>query len=807
MTVNIFRSLSSTTLALATAAAAVNADAAPLPNDQQTTYSFAIAADTLANVAAAFERITGVKVVFDDPALAAIGSAGVTGTLTASQAMERLLVGTSMSARFTPGVVRLSVTAVREFVQVTSDVIASSPKYTAPLRDTPQTLVVIPSAVIESQGVTTLRDALRNTPGITLTAGEGGTAPGDNVLIRGFSARNDVSIDGARDSGVTSRDTFNTESVEVAKGPSSVTTGRGSTGGSVNLVTKAANLSDSSEIRIAAGNADQKRGTIDVNHRLSDSVAFRVNAMWQDSGVPGRDVVRQDGWGFAPSLGIGIGTPTTMTLSYQRLDQDNIPDYGLPGTLPDLANAAGITVDDLDFSNFYGLASRDYEKMTSDVATATIEHRFSPDTSLRNLTRYGRNYLDRVVTPPRAASATNGAADPGYDPTVAQIRRTDTKYQYRDDRTATNVTDLRTSFATGALHHDGVAGVEVAADRQPSYSATDLFTNGRPPVTDLFHPDPYQGYAPAIAPTGATSKAHALSAAVYGFDTVKISEALQLDLGLRWDRVDVDYDTVSATGLAAQFGRVDKALSGRSGIVVKPVQRLSIYGAYSTSFNPSYDGSFGLTLAASGVNNEALPPERSHNIEVGSKLNVRHDLMATIAMFRTDKTNAKTTDATTGATILAGDQLVKGIELGLSGNVTQAWAIFSGLALMDGTIRESQVTAEVDKQLSYVPRQSFNLWTTYRLPANVTIGGGTQFTGGYYFANTNALTTANAAAIQRLTSYWLITAMGSYRVNSHVELQLNLNNLANARYVERGYSGHFIPGQSRSILVTPVIRF
>jgi catecholate siderophore receptor len=803
--VNLFRSVSGTALAIA--AAAVNVDAAPLPSDQHAIYTFDIPAGTLDTAAAAFERITGVRVVFDEPALAVISSAGVSGTMSAAHAMEQLLAGTSMKASFAPGMVRISVATISEFVEVTSETLASSPKYTAPLRDIPQTLVVIPSAVIESQGVTTLRDALRNTPGITLTAGEGGTAPGDNVLIRGFSARNDVYIDGARDTGVTSRDTFNIESVEVAKGPSSVTTGRGSTGGSVNLVTKAANLSDSSEIRLAAGNADQKRGTIDVNHRLSDSIAFRINAMWQDSGVPGRDVVTQHGWGFAPSIGFGIGKATTLTMGYQRLDQDNVPDYGLPGTLPDAANAAGVTVEDLDFSNFYGLASRDYEKMTSDVATATVEHRFSATTSLRNLTRYGRNYLDRVVTPPRAASAANAAADPGYDAAIAQVRRTDTKYQYRDDRTATNVTDLRTSFATGAIDHDAVAGLELAADRQPSHSATDLFTNGRPPVTDLFHPDPYRGYAPAIAPTGAASTARAHSAAIYGFDTVKISEALQFDLGLRWDRIDVDYETISAAGVAAQFGRIDKAISGRSGVVIKPTQRLSVYGAYSTSFNPSYDGSFGLTLAATGVNNAALPPERSHNLEAGSKLEIRRGLMATIALFRTDKTNARTTDTATGATILAGDQLVQGVELGLSGNVTPEWAIFTGLALMNGTIRESHVAAEVDKQLSYVPKQSFNLWTTYRLPANLTLGGGTQFTGGYYFANTNALTSANAAAIQRLTSYWLVTAMGSYRVNAHVELQLNLTNLANARYVERGYSGHFIPGASRAILFTPVIRF
>ncbi len=178
-----------------------------------------------------------------------------------------------------------------------------------------------------------------------------------------------------------------------------------------------------------------------------------------------------------------------------------------------------------------------------------------------------------------------------------------------------------------------------------------------------------------------------------------------------------------------------------------------------------------------------------------------------MAVFHTEKTNAKTTDATTGATVLAGNQQVSGVEFGLSGNLTSRWGLFSGLSLMHGTIDQSLVAAEVDQRLSYVPEQSFNVWSTYRLPRSITVGGGAQFTGGYYFNNTNALTTANAAAIQRLTRYWLFNAMASHRFNPHFDLQMNLNNLANERYVERGYTGHFVPGPGRSILVSPVITF
>lgn len=769
---------------------------------------FDIAPGPLDGVAAEFERTTGLKVVFADAGLGMIQSMGVSGTFTPRDALERLLSGTSVEATVSGSIVTLRVGGLEESVTVTGEAPKlASPKYTQPLRDTPQTVVVIPQTVFQEQGATSLRDALRNTPGITLAAGEGGAAPGDSVIIRGFSARNDVYIDGARDPGVVGRDTFNTQAVEVAKGPSSATTGRGSTGGSINLVTKSPNLQNGAEFRVTGGNASHQRVTMDVNRRVSETVAFRLNGMWQDAGVPGRDAITQKGWGFAPSIGAGLGRQTTVKLGYQRLQQDNVPDYGLPGTLPDAAVAAGQTIDDLDFRSFYGLLSRDRERVTSDIATATIEHRLGSARTLRNLTRYGRNDLDRVVTSPRAATVANAANDPGFDASVAQMRRTDTKYQYRDDRILTNVTDFTASFGTSRIQHGTVVGLELARDRQPSYAATDAFTNGRPPVTNLFDPNPLQPYSAAIVRTGATSEAHARSTALYAFDTLKLSEHVQADLGVRWDRIDVDYTTTAVTGARSDFDRVDSAVSGRTGIVYKPVPRGSLYASYSTSFNPSFDGAFGLTLAATGVNSAALPPERSRNLEVGTKWDLRSGLFATVAAFRTEKTNAKTTDATTGATVLAGDQQVSGVEFSVAGNVTSRWDVFGGLSMMDGTIKESAVAAEIDRRLSYVPELSFNVWSTYRLPIDLTLGGGAQFTGGYFFNNTNALTTANATAIQRLTRYWLFNAVAAYEVNRHFGLQVNATNLANTRYVDRGYSGHFIPGPGRAVLISPVLKF
>src|SRR5882757_5959542 len=260
--------------------------------------------------------------------------------------------------------------------------------------------------------------------------------------------------------------------VEVAKGPSSVTGGRGATGGSINLVTKQASLQDTASARLTGGSADNGRATFDVNRKLGKSVAFRLNGMWQNTGYPGRDVAKYKSWGVAPSLAVGVGGPTQLTLNYSRLQQNNIPDWGIPTLLPDTAIAKGITVDDLNFSNFYGIASRDYEITKSDIATATVDHKFSRTLSLRNMLRYGKNYRDAVLTPPRPATsvAGQGPEDPGYNALVPQIRRTDTKYQHRNDRVATNQTDLNAAFKTGPVGHSADVGMEIARDHQPTYA-------------------------------------------------------------------------------------------------------------------------------------------------------------------------------------------------------------------------------------------------------------------------------------------------------------------------------------------------
>ncbi|HRE82409.1 MAG TPA: TonB-dependent receptor plug domain-containing protein, partial [Opitutaceae bacterium] len=272
-----------------------------------------------------------------------------------------------------------------------------SPKFTEPLRDTPQTVVVVPQIIMEQQGATNLSDVLRNTPGITFLAGEGGGASGtagDAFYLRGFDASNSIFVDGVRDTGAYSRDVFNLEQVEIAKGPAGADNGRGATSGYVNLASKTPRLTEFNRATLSYGSGEHKRVTADINAPLKDSpingTAFRLNLLYQDGGVAGRDWAEQNRWGVSPSLALGLGTPTQVTLSYQYVDQDNLPDYGMPSAaLPGLLQTTPPT-GSVSQKNFYGLVNADFEDVSNEVGTVHVQHQFNPDVRLTNQTRYSK---------------------------------------------------------------------------------------------------------------------------------------------------------------------------------------------------------------------------------------------------------------------------------------------------------------------------------------------------------------------------------------------------------------------------------
>ena len=767
---------------LASTAAPVEAAAAG--KGDRPVFRFDIPAGTLDEVLAAFRQVSGLQVQVPAAITTGIHSAGVKGDYTAEQALRALLTGTGVAYRLEGEGAVLEV-RLTETVDVSARVVQpASPRYTAPLRDIPQTITVVPQAVIGEQVATTLRDVLRNVTGISIQAGEGGVPAGDNLSIRGFSARTDVFIDGVRDFGGYSRDPYNVEQVEVSKGPASSFAGRGSTGGSVNLVSKFARAGEERTASLGFGSDAYKRGTVDLNQPImAGSGAARLTAMFTDADTPGRDEVTGRRWGVSPSLAFGLGTPTRFTVAYSHLDQDNQPDYGLPwvpaNTNPELA-AYSDQAPPVDFANHYGLTTRDYEDTRTDLATARLERDLGSAYTLRAIARYGRTRRDSVITSPRFASVN----------TSTDLTR---QLQSRDmtDGIAIGQIDSIARFATGTVEHSVAFGFEAARETSENF----LRSGPNAPLADLYEPDTDAPYPGPITRTGAVNDGTADSLAAYAFDTARLGQRWQVSGGVRWDRFDVSYDQTTVNGTLTTLERDDDMVSGRFGVVYKPAPTASIYAGFGTSFNPSAEG---LTLTPATV---AVEPEKARSYELGTKWDVASSrLSLTAALFRTEKTNARTPGINPGdpPTVLDGRQKVDGFEVGATGQITRGWSVFSGYTFMDSEILESNTPAEVGKPVSNTPRHSFSLWTTVDLPWRLEVGGGAWYVGDR---------TNNNTAQRTAPGDWVIDATAARPIGRHLTLRLKGSNLADESYIDRVAGGHFVPGPGRSVLLAADVGF
>ena len=669
---------------------------------------------------------------------------------------------------------------------------SASKKYTAPLRETPKSVTVIPQQVISDTGATSLADALRTTPGITFGAGEGGNPAADRPIIRGFNAESDVFIDGMRDGAAQSREIFNIESVEVSKGPSSAFTGAGSTGGSLNLITKGAHLGNAYNGGYTFGSDQTQRYTADLNQQITDSSAFRLNLMKHDANVAGRDNVDVSRWGVAPSFAFGLGTDTRVRLDYYHLETDDMPDYGIP--LTSTTGRSKYIVDKpahVNESNFYGLTGRDYRKSKNDSGTFRVEHDLNDNLTLSNSFRMSRSTLDYIVTNP---DDSRGNVANGLLSRSAKSRNSTTSG-------FVNQTDLSANFDTGFINHSLVTGVEFSYQDTHNRNYNVLDANGGTiaslcsaallrsgDCTNLYNPGPKDAWNGTITDSQAFTDTDTKTSAAYVFDTLKFNEQWSLNLGLRYDDYDVKssgYATAGRGTVAGNFKRenTSQLWNYQVGLVFKPLPNGSVYAAWSTSSNPSGEtsGNGGLEMTAANTN---LDPEKNRNYELGTKWDFfGDDLSLTAALFRTEKTNARITDPdNTTFQVLDGEQRVDGFELTYTGKITSKWKVYGGYTYMESELVKTTAAADEGNHMPNTPRNSFNLWSTYELIPKLTVGGGATFVDSRF---------GNEANSVEVPSYWRYDAMASYALTKNVDLQLNLQNLTDKRYYDQVFTTHY----------------
>lgn len=705
----------------------------------------------------------------------------------------------------------------------------AGPKFVKPLVDTTQSVQIIPADLIQEQVATTLTEALRNSAGVgTFYVGENGnTATGDTVYMRGFDSSGSIFVDGVRDLGSISRDMFNVEQIEVIKGPSGADYGRTSPTGSINLVTRQPNLADSRSAMLSWGSADQKRLTADLNHALGglDGAALRLNLMAQDSGVPGRDEINHKRWGIAPSLAFGLGSDTRLYIDLLHLDQDNVPDggvptIGLPGyTTPDPERPELGAARPVDPHNFYGTRS-DHDDSTTDLVTAIVEHDFSDDLRLHNITRWGRTRQDYLLTA-FMGSAANWVTPDLANPATWTIARSLPTFKDQTNRILANQTNFRVhSDFGGGVSNDISTGVELIREEVAS-TGLGALDGSAWPAANLYHPDPRVSGL-VWGRTGAASRGRTDTVAAYLFDTLTLGERWQLNAGMRFDRFDTEFSSLVACGArgAPVCGELpagtivpgvdastsDTLFNWKVGALYKPAENGSLYVDYALSQQPPGGSSLSLSAAENSLDNPIFDPEKARTLELGTKWELFDArLLLSAALYRSDIGNQIVQDPVDQLYYQAGEKRVQGIELGLVGQITDRWAVSAGFTTMDATVRKgSSVAHDGSHDLAYTPGSAFTAWTTYETPFKLVIGGGARHSGEMKRGTDGAIGTPDV-----VDGYWVFDAMVRYPVNERFDVQLNVFNLFDEDYVaainKSGY--RYTPGAPRSALLSAHLRF
>ena len=749
-----------------------------------------IAPGTLRSVIPAFQDTSGLQIEVSVAELLTLQCAGVSGNYTIEQALKILLSGTGLDYVFgSDRLVTLELKTATTSVDINdlAPILASSlSKYQQALTDIPQTVSVVSNQVLQQQGSTTLRDALRNVAGISLAAGEGG-AQGDNLTIRGFTARNDLFIDGMRDFGSYYRDPFNTEEVEVLQGPSSVTFGRGSTGGIVNQASKTPNLNRFISADLQFGTDATRRAAIDLNvplPKLGSGAAFRLNAMGDIGGVAGRDIAENRRLGFAPSLALGLGTPTRITFSYFHQNGDDIPDYGLPWLFNGPAP--------VNRNNYYGLKDANFLRTYDDIGTVKVEHDISSKVTLRNQIRYANYGRAALITEAQVP------APPAVTPLTPLAAIQITRHEIGVNSTETffdEQLDLTAHFKTGGIRHTLIGGIEAGHE-----SSDPTRPNFTAPTTGLLNPNPFQALIGSVT-TASQVNDSAVSVGAYVIDTVDLGKHWEVTGGGRFDRFDDSYSQTVAP--SSNFRRADQKPTWRAAVVYKPVSFGSIYFDAGTSFNPSAET---LSLSAGTAN---LPPETNKTYEFGTKWAMKQNrLTLNTSWFRTTKENAREADPTNSLLyVLAGTQRVDGAEVDARGRITSRWDILASYAYLDSRVVNSKFyPGAVGFPLANVPKNTFAYWSAFHLPEHLELGAGANYESSRTASSTVPLD-PTTGLVKEVPGYWVFNAMVGHPISEHIDLQLNVYNLADRFYYDQIHPAHIVPGAGRSALIDLKFKF
>lgn len=630
------------------------------------------------------------------------------------------------------------------------------------LIDLPQSISVITQDLIKDQNMQSIGDTLRYVPGVGIAQGEGNR---DTPIFRGNSSTSDMYVDGIRDDVQYFRDLYNIEKVDVLKGPNAMIFGRGGSGGLVNRTTKQADWDSRRELGFQGGFWNKWRATADVNQAINDNFAVRLNGMWESSNSY-RDDFKADRWGINPTAAWrSDNKKTKVTIGYEHYEDNRTADRGVSSF-----NGRPVAT---NVSTFFGDAARSPTWATVNSFNAVLDHDFGNGLTVRNSSRYAvyDKFYQNIF--PGAVNAK------GNQVSISAYSNATQRENFF------NQTDLTYTLQTGLFKHTLLAGMELGRQETDNFRMTGYFTDVGKNATSVNVPVTNPKYNGTVtfrqSATDADNHSVATIAAGYVQDQIQLTKQLQAIVGVRYDSFEVDFHN-NRNG--QEISTHDDLWSPRAGLVFKPIDNFSLYANYSMAYVPRA----GEQLASLTVSNASLKPEQFNNYEVGAKWDILPDLSATLAFYQLDRLNALATDPNNPAvSFLVDGQRTRGIEIGISGNITDDWRIMGAYAFQDGKITKSiSSTALAGAALAQVPEHTFSLWNRYDITPQWGIGLGSIYRSKMYAATDNLVT---------LPGFLRFDAAVYFNLNKNVELQVNVENLFDKEYYASAHSNNNItPG-------------
>lgn len=704
----------------------------------------------------------------------------------------------------------------------------SDPRRTRPLAETPQTFTVLTSTVIEESGRSDLREILDGQPGITLGTGENGNAFGDRYIIRGHEARSDMFVDGLRDPGMTIRESFAVEQLEISKGPSSTFAGRGTTGGAVNSATKRASAEfDFSKVSAGLGTDSYHRVTLDSNKVLSPDTAVRVNLLHAAEDVPDRSPADRERQGVALSLAHQATDRLQLTADYYHFDGEDNPDLG---TYLEDRDGDGIRNDPVHDIPSY-VQDEDFLESTVDTFTLRAGYEVDADTSIVNLTRYGTTDNGYLVTGARGGDRYSSLADAIAEVSPYATITPSTHQGWQEVEYFANQLNYITDVSIGNLSHEIVLGAEYSSQQvlngvyenditggfncfsgesvsrggninppSGSHCLTDRSGNPVSNINNLLMRNVAKGR------WDADWKTDTLSLSL--MDTVDVTDAATVFGGLRYDHYDYSLETQGSGGDINRYGFEDGYWNGHLGASFAVSPTSNVYASYSTATNLNggesdvgTNGGYGGFIDAGDASAGA---EETRSLELGTKVRLNNGkLLATAAVFQITKDDVMESQQggydSTG-TANTGKNQVQGIELGLSGNLTDKLSAHAGLTIMDAEVLESIDPDNVGETLANFADNSATIQLRYQVTPKLALGGSMTYESERFTGQPDSAASDSLA----VPDYTVFDAFAIYRINRDLKVRVNVNNVFDEDYYLTAYrSGAFTYiGDARSATVS-----